>query len=313
MWSGKGFDSLLECEQIFKDKTGKYFPIDIFGAGPDEQYINEMFGLTAVSSQSSSSSEEKLEDKDGFSELSNEMQSAILKSILASNTSLREYTKVERISSPHTLANVSNNDELMSSCSLLQDLSKSVIGTTITTSCSIFSIAKAFFFGKTKIRQQSDPIPARLLGVIDHARISKHYKIFLNTSITEVLCTTTSEALAMGDKWVIIPKHPSNDFFARFSNCLTYSNLDEFVDHLKFALINLPNKISLEELNILSWESAINRLMFSVLLSPEHQSLVDERLRWIHKESRNVLSHDVIMKFYGFHKHFNVDEYLQEY
>jgi hypothetical protein len=51
-------------------------------------------------------------------------------------------------------------------------------------------------------------IPARFLGTKDHAllRDMVGHKIFLNMSQTEVLCTTTAEALAMG-KFVIIPKH----------------------------------------------------------------------------------------------------------
>ena len=53
-----------------------------------------------------------------------------------------------------------------------------------------------------------NPIPARFLGAKDHALIRDipEHKIFLNCSITEVLCTTTAEALAMG-KFVILPKH----------------------------------------------------------------------------------------------------------
>ena len=42
------------------------------------------------------------------------------------------------------------------------------------------------------------PIPARFKGRVDHAILKDEYKVFVNPSITEVLCTTTAEALAMG-------------------------------------------------------------------------------------------------------------------
>ena len=62
------------------------------------------------------------------------------------------------------------------------------------------------------------PIPARFLGAMDHAALGS-YKVFVNPSFSEVLCTTTFEALAMG-KWALIPIHESNTFFYRFPNCL---------------------------------------------------------------------------------------------
>jgi len=60
----------------------------------------------------------------------------------------------------------------------------------------------------SRFKWRSTPIPARFMGVKDHIilRDIPEQSIFLNMSTTEVLCTTTAEALLMG-KFVVIPDH----------------------------------------------------------------------------------------------------------
>ncbi|KAJ8615481.1 hypothetical protein MRB53_034853 [Persea americana] len=97
----------------------------------------------------------------------------------------------------------------------------------------------------------------------DHADDSLHgYKVFINPCVSDVLCTATAEALAMG-KFVICADHPSNAFFRSFPNCLTYKTSEDFVARVKEALASEPQPLTPEQRHNLSWEAATQRFMES--------------------------------------------------
>ncbi|KAK7394820.1 hypothetical protein VNO78_15359 [Psophocarpus tetragonolobus] len=95
----------------------------------------------------------------------------------------------------------------------------------------------------------------------DHADALFHdYKLFLNPSTTDVVCTTTAEALAMG-KIVVCANHPSNDFFKQFPNCWTYDDDDGFVRLTLKALAEEPLQPTDAQSHGLSWEAATERFL----------------------------------------------------
>uniref|UniRef100_A0A7S1ULM8 Digalactosyldiacylglycerol synthase n=1 Tax=Grammatophora oceanica TaxID=210454 RepID=A0A7S1ULM8_9STRA len=130
------------------------------------------------------------------------------------------------------------------------------------------STKKRLELPKSRYEFRKTPIPARFLGRQDHLDACKDYKVFVNPSTSEVLCTATAEAIAM-NKFVLVPEHPSNDFFAQFPNCLQYRTRTEFIEYLQFALSSeqIPPQLSEEEQYPLTWEAATQRCMDAAVIT----------------------------------------------
>ena len=295
LWA-KGLNLLLEYQDYYKQMTGNYFPVDIYGSGPDQDEIMRAYlGRWPQDPKEESSSERR--------------RNVLVKVFTWFNRRRRRLKKVSIDDVYKDLIEVLEAFPIKAKQSVPQRPSKVRVSESVGKMStqlrkSVNQLATSIPHSFYELRRQ--PIPVRFPGRIDHARLKSSHKIFVNPSLSEVLATTTYEALAMG-KFAIIPVHPSNTFFQRFPNALMYSSPFEFLANLQWALTHDPVPLTEEIARQFTWEAATDRLLSAAAITHEEargrenlgRSRMDERIEWFHNELGKGTKGDVIRKVFG--------------
>ena len=331
LWT-KGLDILLELEECYRKRTGEYFPVDIFGSGPDQDSISRAFHRERKAPPKQRRKErnrQKWRNGDSFDNLftraftwanrrrSRRGKSTYSSPITAVRNLYNDMTAVLDLASKSTQTTASSVNDTM------VQISDGLVGTkgrrkSIRSRAPQKMEQLALDLSQFKMRIEGSlmpsllwefgrkPIPSKFPGRVDHAELKNSHKIFVNPSVSEVLCTTTFEALAMG-KFAIVPVHPSNSFFLNFPNCLGYRDSTEFVANLRWALTHEPTPLAGEVAREFTWEAATDRLIEAAAISHQEardrerlgKSKIDDRIAWVHNQLGKGVKGDVIRKVLG--------------
>jgi len=272
LWA-KGFEIMLDLQDYYKECTGEYFPIDIYGNGPDEKEIMRAF-------LGRRSDDKKSEEKETAAQDAEILHGSVQ---IPENISNGAFSLVESL-------HVQARERL----------------TRIKKRIKVSTESLEIDLPRTLYELRRNAIPATFPGRVDHALLKEEYSIFVNPSVSEVLCTTTAEALAM-NKWVIIPVHPSNTFFTQFPNCLSYSNKFEFAANLRWAMTHEPEPLSEELAHRFTWEAATERFIAASAITYKEArerdrkgvSKLDQRIAWFHNELGKGKRGDAVRKLLG--------------
>jgi digalactosyldiacylglycerol synthase len=297
LWA-KGLDIMLELEDYYKQCTNKYFAIDIYGSGPDQKDITKAFHGRRKVGEEASTGGGAAGTANGSSRMSI-MRTALSLGGGTADADASSSTEPTASADESASANNGNGDDEGSDESSTYVIAKQRLEK-IKKTINAVEIPKTF----SELRRQ--PIPATFPGRVDHGTLTEQYSVFINPSLSEVLCTTTAEALAMG-KFAIIPLHPSNTFFLQFPNCLAYRTKFEFVANLRWALTHEPAPLTPELARQFSWEAATDRFIDASAVTwgqaYERERLglskLDERIAWLHNEVGKGATGDMIRKVFG--------------
>ena len=312
LWA-KGFDTMLVLQEYYKDCTGQYFPIDIYGSGPDQKEIRKAFlGRKEVSKQDqrdgNGNNENKRNQGVAAATTKDELQPRN-QTLVSSSSSSSHSQKRKDLSLPFSH---SSKEMLHKAKETLDKIRTRLRKTTAEPFGDMVDLPKTLY----ELRRNA--IPSTFPGRVDHALLKDtDYTVFVNPSVSEVLCTTTAEALAMG-KFVIIPVHPSNTFFLKFPNCLAYRNKLEFAANLRWALTHDPEPLTPELAREFTWEAATDRLIAAAAVTHaqaggkphRHYSKLDQRIAWFHNELGKGSIGDTLRKVLGAGPASNQVEYV---
>uniref|UniRef100_A0A7S2A4L2 Uncharacterized protein n=1 Tax=Ditylum brightwellii TaxID=49249 RepID=A0A7S2A4L2_9STRA len=293
LWA-KGLDKLLELEDFYRKIVGEYFPIDIFGSGPEKKEIMRAFHGRKLHFK---------EKADGNENSLSTIISAAMEVLndpefgSESGDLFEELTDEIELNGVKDDAHFFHKEEPLTAKDKLGSLLRVL---------SLRTESLEIDLPKSLHEWRKQPVPSRFPGRVDHALLKDQFKIFVNPSVTEVLCTTTAEALAMG-KFAIIPDHPSNRFFMKFPNCLVYQNKWEFVANLRWAQSHEPEPLTPELLHEFTWEAATERFINAAAITNEEakerarlgKTKLDERIAWFHNELGKGVKGDRLRKVLG--------------
>jgi hypothetical protein len=222
IWA-KGFDKLLELQEVYRHAKGSYFPIDIYGGGDDMKAVKLSFlGRRKAREAENGSDSSEPEDEE-----ENHADDKAAANIFSASSSLRE--QVQEAPQTELTADVTPD---LSPGDVFADLSGrtlqtgvSVVGETANAALKVVESVVQHGIGAFSKKEDSDsekssiegikesparkkapfslapplsrfkwrktPVPARFMGVKDHIDLRElpSQKIFLNMSTTEVLCT----------------------------------------------------------------------------------------------------------------------------